>query len=191
MDRRSCDFVQCAPNQFDLNNNLADGCEYFCTGDINAIDVPDPLGVDANCDGVDGDVDNDARLAAELQASAKNQIEHRVVIDDVHDRLLPWASYLDWEPEPSIVTVANADDAAPSGTARLVIARGTRAGGQTTEAFDVPFEAGQSVLDALRWIRANRDPGLAFRFSHHRISPAKVVIIYQNIFFSKIFCIIK
>jgi isochorismate synthase len=54
-----------------------------------------------------GDVDNDARLASELQASAKNQIEHRVVIDDVHDRLLPWVSYLDWEPEPSIVTVAN------------------------------------------------------------------------------------
>lgn len=54
-----------------------------------------------------GDVDNDARLAAELQASAKNQIEHRVVIDDVHDRLLPYVSYLDEEPEPSIVTVAN------------------------------------------------------------------------------------
>ncbi len=54
-----------------------------------------------------GDVDNDARLAAELQASAKNQIEHRVVIDDVHDRLLPFVSYLDEEPEPSIVTVAN------------------------------------------------------------------------------------
>jgi len=54
-----------------------------------------------------GDVDNDARLAADLQASAKNQIEHRVVIDDVHDRLLPYVSYLDWEPEPSVVTVAN------------------------------------------------------------------------------------
>ena len=54
-----------------------------------------------------GDVDNDARLAAELQASSKNQIEHRVVIDDVHDRLLPFVSYLDEEPEPSIVTVAN------------------------------------------------------------------------------------
>ena len=54
-----------------------------------------------------GDVDNDARLAAELQASKKNQIEHRVVIDDVHDRLLPYVSYLDWEPEPSVVTVAN------------------------------------------------------------------------------------
>ncbi len=54
-----------------------------------------------------GDVDNDALLAAELIASTKNQIEHRVVIDVVHDTLLPWASYLDWEPEPSIVTVAN------------------------------------------------------------------------------------
>ncbi len=54
-----------------------------------------------------GDVDNDARLAAELQTSTKNQIEHRVVIDDVHDRLLPYVSYLDWEPEPSVVTVAN------------------------------------------------------------------------------------
>ena len=54
-----------------------------------------------------GDVDNDARIASELIASTKNQIEHRVVIDVVHDTLLPWASYLDWEPEPSIVTVAN------------------------------------------------------------------------------------
>jgi menaquinone-specific isochorismate synthase len=54
-----------------------------------------------------GDVDNDARIAADLVASTKNQIEHRVVIDVVHDTLLPWASYLDWEPEPSIVTVAN------------------------------------------------------------------------------------
>ncbi|HUS41763.1 MAG TPA: isochorismate synthase [Ilumatobacteraceae bacterium] len=54
-----------------------------------------------------GDVDNDAQIAAELIASTKNQIEHRVVIDVVHDTLLPWASYLDWEPEPSIVTVAN------------------------------------------------------------------------------------
>jgi menaquinone-specific isochorismate synthase len=54
-----------------------------------------------------GDVDNDAHIAAELIASTKNQIEHRVVIDVVHDTLLPWASYLDWEPEPSIVTVAN------------------------------------------------------------------------------------
>src|ERR1700736_4904373 len=30
---------------------------------------------------------------------------------------------------------------------------------------DVPFESGHSVLDGLRWIRANRDPSLAIRFS--------------------------
>lgn len=54
-----------------------------------------------------GDPDTDRRAAAELLASEKNQVEHRVVIDMIHDTLLPWCSYLDWEPEPSIVTVAN------------------------------------------------------------------------------------
>jgi len=54
-----------------------------------------------------GDPDTDRRLAEELIASTKNQVEHRVVIDMVHDTLLPRCSYLDWEPEPSIVTVAN------------------------------------------------------------------------------------
>ena len=33
------------------------------------------------------------------------------------------------------------------------------------ETYDVPFERGQSVLDGLRWIRANKDPSLAIRFS--------------------------
>ena len=54
-----------------------------------------------------GDPETDARLATALLLSEKNQIEHRIVIDVVHDTLLPWASYLDWEPEPSIVAVAN------------------------------------------------------------------------------------
>ncbi|MDP9463295.1 MAG: isochorismate synthase [Actinomycetota bacterium] len=54
-----------------------------------------------------GDPDTDRRAAAELLVSAKNQTEHRVVIDMIHDTLLPWCSYLDWEPEPSIVAVAN------------------------------------------------------------------------------------
>ncbi len=54
-----------------------------------------------------GDPATDARLAAELIASMKNQVEHRVVIDVVNDTLLPWCSYLDWEAEPSIVAVAN------------------------------------------------------------------------------------
>lgn len=54
-----------------------------------------------------GDPDRDAAIARELIASTKNQVEHRAVIDMVHDTLLPWCSYLDWEPEPSIVPVAN------------------------------------------------------------------------------------
>ena len=54
-----------------------------------------------------GDPVTDERLAAELLASPKNQIEHRVVIDMVHDTLLPHCSFLDWEPEPTVVKVAN------------------------------------------------------------------------------------
>ena len=54
-----------------------------------------------------GDPKTDAALAADLLASTKNQIEHRVVVDMVHDTLLPWCSYLDEEPEASIVAVAN------------------------------------------------------------------------------------
>ncbi|MEP7047492.1 MAG: isochorismate synthase [Ilumatobacteraceae bacterium] len=54
-----------------------------------------------------GDPDTDLRAAAALLASAKNRTEHRVVIDMIHDTLLPWCSYLDWEPEPSVVAVAN------------------------------------------------------------------------------------
>ena len=54
-----------------------------------------------------GDPATDDALAADLLASPKNQIEHRVVIDMVHDTLLPHCSYLDWEPEPTVVKVAN------------------------------------------------------------------------------------
>jgi len=54
-----------------------------------------------------GDQVTDKQLADELVASTKNQIEHRIVIDMVHDTLLPFCSYLDWEAEPSVVTVAN------------------------------------------------------------------------------------
>ncbi len=54
-----------------------------------------------------GDPATDERAAARLIESTKDQVEHRVVIDMIHDTLLPWCSYLDWEPEPSIVTVAN------------------------------------------------------------------------------------
>ncbi len=53
------------------------------------------------------DPTTDARLAASLLASTKDREEHRFVIDMLHDTLLPWCSYLDSEPEPSVVGMAN------------------------------------------------------------------------------------
>ena len=52
-----------------------------------------------------------------------------------------------------------------SETATLTIWRGADAGASRWETHAVPFEHGQSVLDGLRWIRVNRDPTLAIRFS--------------------------
>jgi len=49
--------------------------------------------------------------------------------------------------------------------AQLKVWRGETAGAGRWEHYDVPFEPGQSVLDGLRWIRVNRDPSLAIRFS--------------------------
>jgi isochorismate synthase len=66
-----------------------------------------------------GDPDTDRRAAEGLLASTKNQIEHRVVIDMIYDTLLPWCSYLDWEPEPSVLTVANVQHLATAMEGRL------------------------------------------------------------------------
>ncbi len=54
-----------------------------------------------------GNIETDTKFAQELIASAKNQLEHRIVIDMVRDTLLPWCSFLDWQADPSIVSVAN------------------------------------------------------------------------------------
>ncbi len=66
-----------------------------------------------------GDADIDTRLAAELLASPKNQIEHRAAIEMVRDTLLPFCSYLDWAPEPSIVKVANVQHLGSQAEGRL------------------------------------------------------------------------
>ena len=47
----------------------------------------------------------------------------------------------------------------------LHIQRGAANEAPHVERFEVPFEAGQSVLDGLRYLRAHADPSLAFRFS--------------------------
>ena len=50
-------------------------------------------------------------------------------------------------------------------TCILTIWRGSDAQSGRWESYEVPFEIGQSVLDGLRWIRSNRDPSVAIRFS--------------------------
>ena len=50
-------------------------------------------------------------------------------------------------------------------TARLRIRRGAAGQPPSYETFEVPFEDGATVLDALISIRTNRDPTLAIRYS--------------------------
>lgn len=47
----------------------------------------------------------------------------------------------------------------------LKIRRGAAGEKARFDSFEVPFEPGQSVLDGLRWLRINKDPTLAVRFS--------------------------
>ena len=49
--------------------------------------------------------------------------------------------------------------------ATLKIWRGDARDAGRFESHEVPFEAGQSVLDGLRWLRITKDPTLAVRFS--------------------------
>jgi succinate dehydrogenase/fumarate reductase-like Fe-S protein len=50
-------------------------------------------------------------------------------------------------------------------TARLRVRRGSAGEPARYDEFAVPFEEGATVLDALIWIRAQRDPSLAIRYS--------------------------
>jgi succinate dehydrogenase/fumarate reductase-like Fe-S protein len=52
-----------------------------------------------------------------------------------------------------------------SAVATLKIWRGAVRDAGRWETHEVPFEPGQSVLDGLRWLRVNKDPTLAIRFS--------------------------
>jgi succinate dehydrogenase/fumarate reductase-like Fe-S protein len=52
-----------------------------------------------------------------------------------------------------------------SEVATLKIWRGSARDSGQWDSYQVPFEEGQSVLDGLRWLRINRVPSLAIRFS--------------------------
>ncbi len=49
----------------------------------------------------------DAEQIATLLASSKDRVEHQITIDWLLTELLPFCSYVDAEPEPSVLTLAN------------------------------------------------------------------------------------
>ena len=65
-------------------------------------------------------------------------------------------------------------------TAVLRIRRGSPDGESRYENFEVPYEEGMSVLDALRWIRANRDSTLAIRYSCINANACKTCLALVN-----------
>lgn len=66
-----------------------------------------------------GDPAEDRRLAANLLASSTYRHEHQVTVDAVHDGLLGFSSYVDYEPEPSVVALANVQHLATRVEGRL------------------------------------------------------------------------
>ena len=101
-----------------------------------------------------GDPSTDARLAAALLASTKDREEHQITIDMVHDTLLNWCSYVDYEAEPSIVPVANVQH-----LATLVEGRLSQPAPSVLELVDAlhptPAVCGSPRDDALAFIRAH------------------------------------
>jgi succinate dehydrogenase/fumarate reductase-like Fe-S protein len=67
-----------------------------------------------------------------------------------------------------------------SKTARLRISRGSTAEARRYDDFEVPYEDGMSVLDALRWIRTNRDGTLAIRYSCINANACKTCMALVN-----------
>ncbi|MFN0027793.1 MAG: isochorismate synthase MenF [Acidimicrobiales bacterium] len=61
----------------------------------------------------------DARQAAALLSNASYRREHQLTIDMVHETLLGWCSFLDAEPEPSVVAMANVSHLATMVEGRL------------------------------------------------------------------------
>jgi succinate dehydrogenase/fumarate reductase-like Fe-S protein len=65
-------------------------------------------------------------------------------------------------------------------TARLHVRRGSVGEAIRYETFDVPYEEGMSVLDALRWIRIHFDSTLAIRYSCINANACKTCMALVN-----------
>jgi succinate dehydrogenase/fumarate reductase-like Fe-S protein len=67
-----------------------------------------------------------------------------------------------------------------SATAHLRIKRGSPGESERYDTFDVPYEKGMSVLDALRWIRIHLDSTLAIRYSCINANACKTCMALVN-----------
>ena len=67
-----------------------------------------------------------------------------------------------------------------SKTAHLRISRGSPGEARHYDDFDVPYEDGMSVLDALRWIRTGLDSTLAIRYSCINANACKTCMALVN-----------
>src|ERR671925_975413 len=65
-------------------------------------------------------------------------------------------------------------------TATLRIRRGSAQEAKRYDDFEVPYEEGMSVLDALRWIRAHSDSTLAIRYSCINANACKTCMALVN-----------
>jgi succinate dehydrogenase/fumarate reductase-like Fe-S protein len=65
-------------------------------------------------------------------------------------------------------------------TAHLRISRGLPGGERHYDDFEVPYEEGMSVLDALRWIRTYSDSSLAIRYSCINANACKTCMALVN-----------
>jgi succinate dehydrogenase / fumarate reductase, iron-sulfur subunit len=67
-----------------------------------------------------------------------------------------------------------------SPTAHLRIKRGSPSESSRYDDFEVPYEPGMSVLDALRWIRIHLDSTLAIRYSCINANACKTCMALVN-----------
>jgi len=64
--------------------------------------------------------------------------------------------------------------------AKLRIKRGSSGGASHYDVFEVPYEEGMSVLDALRWVRVHRDSTLSIRYSCINANACKTCVALVN-----------
>ncbi len=121
------------------------------------------------------DLRNMLAVARTVAQSARNRTESRGAHqrEDYPHPKPQWQRHqvAQWRARALQVSAESSSDAAAvmsqetKRVATLKIWRGSDRDAGHFDSYEVPFEPGQSVLDGLRWIRINKDPALAIRFS--------------------------